>query len=138
VNHDQGSWITPTFSAADYTTNGAGGITVAAGDVAVFRYRVSGRQLFVQLTLNTISLTAAMGNAIRVALPNGYLSVAYGDSFLAGRTLYSDNGGANALGVVYGSLSANSKVDIMKTDSANWTASVNLTRIMAQFDLEIA
>jgi len=57
-HHEQGSWITPPFNAADYF--GINGLTwtVAAGDVRQARYRLSGRTL--QWTL---SVTGVIGGA---------------------------------------------------------------------------
>jgi hypothetical protein len=45
IAHEQGAWITPTFSAAHYAATGAMTWTVSAGQVLSAKYRVSGKTL---------------------------------------------------------------------------------------------
>ena len=56
-DHEQGAWITPTFSAGDY--DGGGGAmtwTVESGDVTTCKYYLKGRTLAwaLQLTGTTV------------------------------------------------------------------------------------
>ena len=52
IAHEQGSWITPPFSAADYSW------TVTAGQVRAAKYRLSGRTLSWNLDIYQSSLAA--------------------------------------------------------------------------------
>lgn len=52
VAHEQGTWITPPFAAANFAANNGGGWSVAAGHVSTCRYRVSGKTLSLALQIN--------------------------------------------------------------------------------------
>jgi len=72
VAHEQGAWITPTFAAGDYTA-ATGTWTVAAGDVAVMAYRLSGRLLHVKFSVVTTDVSATPATLRRV-IPGGFTS----------------------------------------------------------------
>lgn len=76
VNHEQGAWLVPPFTAADYTGSGSMVWTVAAGHVVDCRYRLSGRTLSWTLLIvgSTTSGTAA-AQLTRV-IPGGFSAAA--------------------------------------------------------------
>jgi hypothetical protein len=61
VSHDQGSWITPAFSAANYTAFSAGTWTVEASDIGVLRYVLHGKTLSVQLAIDNTTVVLSGG-----------------------------------------------------------------------------
>ena len=69
INHDQGTPITPTFSAGDYTGNGAMTWTVDAGDVTFQYYKLRGKDL----TVNWVLVSTTVGGT-----PNNQLFIGNG------------------------------------------------------------
>lgn len=55
--HEQGAWITPPYSAANFTASG-GTWTVEPGDVAAMQYKLSGLSLLINFVLSTTTVTA--------------------------------------------------------------------------------
>jgi hypothetical protein len=70
LTHEQGAWITPTYSGANFTSN-AGSWTVDAADVTTYAYRLSGKTLMVSWYLQSTSVTGTP-TVLRVAVPNGF------------------------------------------------------------------
>jgi hypothetical protein len=58
IAHEQGSWITPPFNAANFSSS-TGAWTVAGGNVYVDRYRLSGRTLSYSLQVYQSNFTVA-------------------------------------------------------------------------------
>jgi hypothetical protein len=93
VAHDQGTWITPAFNAANYTAS-AGTWTLQAGDVTANAYRLSGKTLQWNLNLVTTSVSNAGVNLI-AAIPGGFMNATVGFQL----TRSSDNGAAVVVGI---------------------------------------
>lgn len=72
--HNQGSWITPTFTAGTYTANGGGTWTVASGDVTTYRYLVSGRTITISIETDTSTIAGTVGS-LNIFLPLGYTAI---------------------------------------------------------------
>lgn len=72
LSHEQGTWITPAFSAADYTGSGGMTWTVAAGNVLRCAYRLSGRTLQVTLALSNTTLGGAGDIQLARNIPGGF------------------------------------------------------------------
>lgn len=94
IAYEQGGWITPTFAAGDYTA-ATGTWTVAAGDVTICKYKLSGRTLEFTLALVTTDVSATPAS-LRRAIPGGFTPAAMALQL----TRVSDNGAAVAVGVV--------------------------------------
>jgi hypothetical protein len=90
VAHEQGAWVTEPFVASNYAASGSMTWTVAAGNVAADRYRLSGRTLSFALNLyGTLAGTAS----------NQITRQAYGFTTAAnaiGGPLFANNGAATA------------------------------------------
>lgn len=73
VDHDQGDYITPTFSAGDFTFSGDRTWTVDAGDVTTQAWKLTGRSLHYiwKIASSTISGGTATG-FFKIAIPNSY------------------------------------------------------------------
>jgi hypothetical protein len=80
-NHEQGAWITPAFSAANFTATGGMTWTVAAGNVSASRYRLDGRTLWVAMVLASTTIGGTMSQALFV------LNANYG-SFTSAGSMY--------------------------------------------------
>jgi hypothetical protein len=81
VGHEQGGWVTPTFSAADYTANGSMTWTVDAGDVSLLRYRLSGKTLEVLFTLTATSVGGTLNTDLDCTIPGGFTATTRLDYF---------------------------------------------------------
>jgi hypothetical protein len=68
-----GAWKTPTFNAADYTSN-AGTLTVASGDVTTFRYQIKDNTMTMILRLDAMALTGSNAATINIKIPEGRLA----------------------------------------------------------------
>ncbi len=92
VKHEQGGWITPTFSAGDYTGTDGGSWTVDAGDVQECKYWLQGRILTVSLRVVTTSVGGTPG-ALRRAIPGGFTD--FGADYAQVLSYGTDNSSTN-------------------------------------------
>lgn len=129
VAHEQGAWITPTFAAGDFGTNGSAMTwTVDAADRSGMGYRLSGKTLQVYMEVTTSSIGG---------VPSGLLSIAntqYGSFVWAAASpnvsapvIISDNGIYFSGRWTYAA--GASQVLGQKSDASVWTVSVNNTAI---------
>lgn len=92
VHHEQGGWITPTYSGGNYTPFSAGTWTVASGDVSVNKYRLAGRTLSWMLKLITTTVAQSGGQpTLLVIAPAAISPYTISDNWRA-PGLLSDNG----------------------------------------------
>lgn len=126
-NLDPGrGWVRPAFNAASYTTNGAGGWTVQNADVEFYGYTLLNRTMTVSFSIVATSVIAAVGNELRIAIPNGKIA-----SQPMANPVYLFDAGAAANGfatVVQGA----TYITVKRLNAANFTASVNATEIRGQ------
>lgn len=127
------TWATPSYSAGDYTTNGAGGWTVDAGDVFANRYVKVGKSLHWSFVLTTTTVTAATGTQLRVRLPGSSTANCY----CSGSFTALNNG--TAIVGTYQSAPSDTLL-YLYTDAAlgtAWTAAANTTQIRFNGTIEI-
>jgi len=120
-----GSWNTPSYAAGDYTTNGAGGWTVDAGDVTAFRYIELGKMMYFNIILSTTTVTAATGTQLRIKIPNSKIAGTSMDGWAVGL-----NNSANFTGF-WQATSGNTYIEVYVDPSAGtaWTAAANTTQL---------
>lgn len=132
VAHEQGAWIASAYSAANYTAQ-VGTWTVEAGDVLLQVYRLSGRTLTVQFTINTTTVSAS----------TSYLSINAGSygGFVFARTFestcnYWDNGTTVGTGMIR---AASTAINVYRSmsGSPNWSIATNSTYMNGQVSVEI-
>jgi hypothetical protein len=133
VDHEQGAWITPAYSAANFSAVGAMTWTVDAGDVVTLRYRLSGRTMQVSFQLNTTSVGGTLSNALYL------LSGAWGGfsaaAQVSNRLAYvTDNG---AVVQAFARLNGATVCQLHKGDIANWVASTNLTTLDGSITFDV-
>lgn len=129
IVHEQGAWITPTFSAGDYTAS-AGTWTVGSGDVTVLKYRLAGRQLFLNFRVETTDVSTTPATLSRV-IPGGFTNA----TAMLTPIYYEDNGGAGATGNL--SSSAASTTLLFSKYSGNWSAATANTRVIGMGSIEV-
>lgn len=125
--HDQGTWITPTFAAGDYTGSGSLTWTLTGADVTSQTYKLSGRTLQVSFELGTTSTGGTASTELRVG------GGAIGNFTFSARTwgplMYSDNGGARAAGHCIAA-SGVGYVSCFTSTLGNWSnAATNTTEV---------
>lgn len=136
VAHEQGDWISPTFSAGFYGGSGTLTWTLTIGDVATQRYWVKGRNVIVQFALDTTSTGGAASTDLRIS------NTAYG-SFTAaavqsvGHAANSVDAGAAA--PAFAQVNASSTfIRIIKVTPGNWSnAAANNTTIYGEINIEV-
>ena len=136
IGHEQGAWITPPFSAADYSSFGAQTWTVEAADVVTCLYHVAGRSLDVLLSLQNTTVSGGHP-ALTVRIPGGFLH--------SGLTLFvptvAAKDGTNPKGTGMAALNpAYTHLLLVYKDSTggtNWSAATNTTVIDAAFRFPI-
>lgn len=131
--HEQGSFITSTFSAGDFTGNNSMTWTVAAGDRNIMRYKLSGNTLFVQFQLATTTVGGTPSTALQIAVAQfgGYQPSVANFSPLS---YVNDNG---TLVEAYATVNA-THMQIIRTSGANWTAATDATYVYGNPWFEVA
>ncbi len=135
LNHEQGDYITPAFSASDFTANGTMTWTVGSGDVLTAKYYLRGRQLHLMLSVTNTTVGGSLNTELRYTLPNA-LTAGARTFVINGRA--TDNGGTPSAGLV--GLAAGDTFLRMYKDasgSANWSAATDATNVEVQLTIEV-
>jgi hypothetical protein len=130
LQHEQGAFINQSYSAGDFT-NAAGSWTVDAGDLSVFAYRLSGRQLTIKFTIFNSSVVTTGGSALSIAIPGVWNAAAAGITY---ESVVIQHNGTSYLGTatwVSGGLIS------LSIHGANWTNSTNGTNIAGTIIVEV-
>lgn len=69
--HEQGAYILPTFSAADYSSS-SGAVTVDSTDVSIYQYKLSGRTLTVNFRIEGFTITGGYID-FRIKIPANFI-----------------------------------------------------------------
>ncbi len=86
-------WTSVAYSSGNFTSSNVGAWTVDSGDQTVFKYKIVGRTMYLDIVLNNTSLSG-VSNSLSIALPasktaavetRGHL--AYVDANVAGNTI---------------------------------------------------
>jgi hypothetical protein len=128
--HDQGTWITPPFNAANFDAD-VGTWTVEAGDVAFMKYHLRGNQLSIHFNVTGSTVS---GSPSQLRIWNGQWGGFVTNGGANPICSAIDNGSRSpGIGLVYIS---SSHYFITKLDATNWAASVNNTYISGVFTME--
>lgn len=121
IEHEQGDWITPAFSAGDYTADSSTW-GVDAGDVDTFKYRLKGTSVEVNIWIDDTDVGS--GNALlSITIPNSW-NLATGR---AQNTCFVSNAGSVTTGMIQ-TISAASATKISfvpSTSGGTWTATTS-------------
>jgi hypothetical protein len=125
------TWITPTFSAGDYTASGSMTWRVIAGNVTTMAYALHNRRLTVSFVVNGPTVGAPLSNELRVKIPGGFTAT----KTMYGSCLINDNG-SFAIGISH--VSAGGRVIAFgKAGGANFAASTRNTGFFGTISFEI-
>lgn len=119
-----------TFSAGNFTGNGAQTWTLVSGDQTVFSYSKIGKRMLVFFQLETTSVGGTPNTDLLITIPGGFTcAVGAGVPFY-----YLDNGthGVGLCNVV----AAATTIRLLKSGFSNWTAATNTTTVYGQIEFE--
>lgn len=137
VAYEQGSPLTPTFNAADYTANGGGGAwTLTAPDVISASYTLRGRLLLCNFFLNTTTVVGAVNTLLQRTVPGGYVISA---SVIGAMGSYV-NGGVAVLGGYVDASASAQLIRFGRSDPSlgnNWTAGVDNVRVSVPIEFPV-
>lgn len=119
IHHEQGTWITPTFSAGDFTASGAMTWTVDIGDVVAFTYCVVGRAVIVAFQLATTTIGGTPDTTLKIG--NGQWGGFTISSAAFNRCAFTNN----PADVFIQALSGTTSIGLLITTGANWTTGTN-------------
>jgi len=122
ISHNQGSWLTQTFSAGDFTANGSMTWTVASGDVVADSYFIVGRNLFLAFRYQTTTVGGTPNTLLLKTIPSTYTFLAGWDAVIFG----TDNGTNTG---VWCFNNASTQIGFAKLAGGNWAASTDNSKI---------
>lgn len=126
-----GRWLSPAFSAGDFTANGSMTWTVAAGDVTTYAYTIDGKRMTVVFTLVTTTVGGTPNTTLQIAIPA---------SKTATKTISNSvwiNSNSN-MEIGYATVTASgTTIGIKRVASANWDAASDATGVQGQIIFEI-
>jgi len=125
IAREQGAWITPTFSAGDYSGSGSMTWTVDSGDVMDCSYFLVGRVLNLGITIVTSTVGGTLDLSLQRVIPGGFTVL--GNMCEVIRVL---NNGTEAIGYA----TAQDGQTVLKFQRSipptNWSASTNNTYVL--------
>lgn len=135
--HEQGSAITPTFAAGNFTGNGSMTWTVGSGDVTTCKWILRGKFVTVTFSLTTTTIGGTPNTSLQIG--NG----AYGGFTLFGEhavgCMVNDNGGGFVGGFVQASSGASTtSIAVLRSALAVWSASTDSTAARGQITFEVS
>jgi hypothetical protein len=131
VAHEQGAWITPTYADANFTTDAGDNWGVDSGDVTNFRYRLRGRELAVEFTISTSSVT---GTPTQLRISNAAFGGFTGASVTYAALAQAFNNSAGSGGLIL--MNATTFLALLKY-SGTWVAEVNVTYMYGQITFDV-
>jgi len=129
VGHEQGQWIARAHNGTDFTAS-AGTWTVDAGDLTFFRYKVSGRQIFMHLEVIASDVSNA-GTTLRVLIPGGFTTAiaSTGTHY----TRVTDAGGTAVVGTTQVGVAATNLVTLFATVGGGGFSATSSDNTSVQF-----
>jgi hypothetical protein len=134
IAHEQGTFITPAFSAGNFTASGGGTWTVASGDVTTFAYYLSGKLLTVQFYIQT---TTVSGTPVSLIVGNG----AFGGYTFAKTTLtmcLANNAAGGNEPCYVDTTASGTTFTISQVDGGTWSNSTDQTYAFGVITVEVA
>ena len=125
VNHEQGAWITPAFTAADYNGNGSMTWTVDSADVTSAAYYLRGRVLHINIMIVNSSVGGTPNTELQRVIPGGFTAFRSADIVNFGR----DNGTFFADGICHVNAGESVLRFFRNPSFQNWQASNNQSNI---------
>jgi hypothetical protein len=126
-----GEWIPVSFSAGNFTGNGAMTVTVASGDQITYAYRIVGKSLKVSVVLNTFTIGGTPNTTVRVAIPGGFTATK-----AMGGPVFLVNNNVEEIGR-WEVAASGTVIEFRRLAAANWTAAADVAYIRADVEFEV-
>ncbi len=126
-----GVWIPVTYTAGDFTGNGAMTWTVEAGDLLTFAYMLVGKTVTVAVFIVTTTVGGTPNTTLQVKIPGSL--VATKDMMVAGPVVDNSTYGMGRISVA----PSGTNIVIQKSDVTNWAAATNTTAVAFVFSFQI-
>lgn len=129
---DYVEWTAVSFTAGDFTSNGSMTWTVASGDLLVFRYKIIGKTMQINIRISGSTIGGTPDTTLMIKIPASKTAAieTFGNLFNV-----SDNG-VNANAIVTAA-SGQTLLSVSRQDGANWTASTDNTSVAFTFQFQI-
>jgi hypothetical protein len=134
LQHDQGDWVVPPFTAAAFAGSG-GAWTVDPGDVAFVGFRLAGKTLSVAFTIGTTSVAAVSNVLYMNNSMYGGFTIATATN-VANGIGYAVDANANVAAYVSASAATSNAVQFVKVTGA-WAVSSNTTYVYGQISFPV-
>ena len=125
-----GSWQTRAYAAGNYTANVSMTWGVDAGDIIKEGFRRFEKTLVFQFNFGTTTVGGTLNTDLEILLPLGLVASGVNNGWL----YYIENA-THGQGLIQISASG-TKLRLLKSGFANWTAQTNLTTVIGRIELE--
>lgn len=127
---DDMSWTSVSFNAGDFTCLTAGTWTVASGDVSMFKYKLIGKTMWVNVILQTTTVARSGGNPthLLIKIPASKTAAANYTT-----TAWLSDNGTVTNGLIQ---TSGTNIFISRFDSAQWANATDNTYMNFQLVLE--
>ena len=126
-----GAWVSPSYSAGNFTAGGSMTWTVDIGDITTYAYQIIGKTMTVVffITATTVAGTPAIN--LIIAVPASKVAT----KTISNTLYYSDNGtiGAGLVSIT----AAGTSINLYKSGFSNWTGATNTTAVYGELTFEI-
>lgn len=136
ISHQQGGWITPGFSAGDYTALTAGTWTVGSGDVGTGAYLLRDKTLTVAFYLSTTTVVQSGGNPTILQIANTAWGGFTATKAILDGAIINDNGAGNGAGFMQVA-AAGTVVQFGKAPTTQFAAATNATNLFGELQFEV-
>lgn len=133
TGHEQGDWITPTFSASNFTGNGAMTVTVDSSDVISYASRLSGTTLEVNVFLQVITIGGTPNTQVLTVIPGGFSN----KKALQLLGFAINNGGAQTVCLVNITAGATQIGCLRDVVGTNWSAATDASYVIFLIHFEV-
>lgn len=135
IYHEQGAWITPAYSAGDYTAAGSMTWTVDSGDVTMYRYWLKGRTLFVGWQLSTTTIGGSLNTALYIKIPGGFSAAGQATAGV----MYANSGSGFLFAAAWVDSGLATKIQLYTAGfgSSNWASGTNNNSSYGEIAVEV-
>jgi len=132
-NAGYSGWITQAYASGDFTAAGAMSWTVASGDLAVFDYRILGKEMLANIIINTSTVGGTVNSPLKIKIPGG--------RSCSRRAINAchilDNGVRQIAYFEVDPAGDATQINVSKADGSNWTLSTDNTYVRGQLTIPL-
>jgi hypothetical protein len=125
-------WISPQYSAGNFSAGGSMTWTVDRTDITTYEYFLTGKAMVVAFNLSFTSVGGAPDQLLRIAIPGGNIPYRTVQNLI----MYNNNGGPDGWGRVV-AVKGQPTLWLFRPDNAAWSASANKTNVSGEIMFEV-